>query len=185
MTTVLLIGRGNLGDALKTRLAERSGISVRVASRSSEDVKLDISSPESIKSLDEQLSSASVDHVVICCGSSTYGPLSAFNSATWSANINGKLLTVTQLVLAFVQDLKVLKDGGSITVTTGQAANTVNSKWPGIAVNNAGLNAFVKNAGIDLPRGIRLNGCSPCLVKETAVKAGLPTENTVSAADCA
>merc|ERR1712070_663160 len=82
-------------------------------------------------------------------------------------------------------DLTMLKDGGSIVLTTGQAATTLNSKWPGLAVNNAGLNAFVRNAGIDLPRGIRLNACSPCLITETALKAGLPTEGSVSSANCA
>merc|ERR1719183_157028 len=183
--SVLIVGGGNLGDAVKTKLAARPDVSVRVASRSSEDVKLDIGSAESVKSLDSQLGPGSVDHVVVCCGTSTFGPFAKFDADSWNANISGKLVSVTQLVLALVQNLKVLKDGGSITVTSGQAATTVNKMWPGLAVNNAGLNAFVTNAGIDMPRGIRLNACSPCLVTETAVKSGLPTEGSVSAADCA
>merc|ERR1712232_225064 len=118
-------------------------------------------------------------------GSSTFGPLQSFDHESWAASVNGKLLAVTQFVIALVKELKCLKDGGSITITTGQAADTINRAWPGIAVNNAGLNAFVRNAGIDLPRRLRLNACSPCLVTETAVKAGLPTESTVKADDAA
>jgi NADP-dependent 3-hydroxy acid dehydrogenase YdfG len=183
--TVLVVGGGNLGSALKIHLESLKGVSVRVASRSSNDVKLNIMDPESVRSLDAQLQAASVDHVVVCCGTSTFGPLTGFDAAKWKENIDGKLLSVTSLVLALVQDLKILKDGGSIAVTTGGAATVVNKMWPGLAVNNAGLNAFVRNAGIDLPRGIRLNACSPCLVYETAVKAGLPTANTVKSADAA
>lgn len=57
--------------------------------------------------------------------------------------------------------------------------------WPGIATNNAGLEAFVRNAGEDLPRGLRLNAVSPALVTEAAEKAGLPTAGTVPAAEVA
>jgi NAD(P)-dependent dehydrogenase (short-subunit alcohol dehydrogenase family) len=183
-TSVLIVGNGVLGDALRTRLLQRANVAVRVASRSSE-VKLDITSQESVKSLDEQLGAASLDHVVVCCGASTFGQFSNFDADAWSANLSSKLVAVSQLSLALVKDLKVLKDGGSITITTGQTADVVNKMWPGLAVNCAGLNAFVKNAGIDMPRGVRLNAVSPSQVTESALKAGMPTEGTVSAADAA
>jgi len=57
--------------------------------------------------------------------------------------------------------------------------------WPGIAANNAGLEAFIKNAGLMVGRGIRLNAVSPALITETAEKAGLPTAGTVPAAEVA
>lgn len=184
-TKVLIVGKGNLGAALQERLQARGGVEVKVASRSSDDVKLDLGSLESVRSLDAQLAAGSIDHVVVCCGTSTYGPLKNFNTETWQANVAGKLMAVTQFVLSLVHDLKILKDGGSITITTGQAATTINKLWPGIATNNAALNAFVLNGGIELPRELRLNAVSPCLVTETATKAGLPTAGSVSAADCA
>lgn len=185
-TRILIVGGGNLGAALQASLAIRSPCpEVRVASRSSGDVQLDISSLDSIRGLDTQLDAASVDHVVVCCGTSTFGPLANFDAEAWNVNVSGKLLAVSQLVLSLVRELKLLKDDGSITITTGQAATTVNKMWPGLAVNNAGLNALVANGGLELPRGIRLNAVSPCLVTETAVKAGLPTTGSVSAAECA
>eukprot|EP00933_Yihiella_yeosuensis_P043570 TRINITY_DN38429_c0_g1_i1.p1 TRINITY_DN38429_c0_g1~~TRINITY_DN38429_c0_g1_i1.p1 ORF type:complete len:243 (-),score=53.40 TRINITY_DN38429_c0_g1_i1:107-778(-) len=183
-TTALIVGSGNLGAAVAEKLRAK-GVEVRMASRSSQDVKLDMSSGESIRSLDTTLGAASIDHVIVCAGTSTFGTLANFDAQSWEQNVTGKLLSVTQLVLALTTELKLLKDKGSITITTGQAATTVNKLWPGIATNNAGLNAFVTNAGIDLPRGIRLNACSPCLVTETAEKAGLPTAGSVKAADAA
>ena len=188
-TTILLIGTGNLGAALLTQLRERPGVAVIVAGRSASgdsSVQLDISDIDSVRSLDEKIPSG-VDHVVVCCGASTFGPLSNFDGASWAANCNSKLVAVSRLVvmLANGTELKVLKQGGSITVTAGQAARTINRMWPGIATNNAGLEAFVRNAGLELPRGVRCNAVSPALVRETAVKAGLPLANTVPAAECA
>lgn len=184
--TVLVVGTGGLGAAVQSKLRARAPDAVvRMASRSSEDVSLDMSSPESIRALDALFGPASVDHVVVCAGTSTFGPLEKFDADSWEKNVAGKLLSVTQLVLALVTELKLLKDSGSITITTGQAATTLNRLWPGIATNNAGLNAFVANAGLGLPRGLRLNAVSPCLVTETAVKAGLPTAGSVKAEDAA
>jgi len=184
--TVLVVGTGGLGAAVQSKLRARvPDVVVRMASRTSEDVSLDMSSTESIRALDTLFGPASVDHVVVCAGSSTFGPLDKFDADSWEKNVTGKLLSVSQLVLALVTQLKLLRDSGSVTITTGQAATTLNRLWPGIATNNAGLNAFVANAGLGLPRGLRLNAVSPCLVTETAVKAGLPTSGSVKADDAA
>jgi len=190
MTTVLLVGRGCLGTAIKERLEARAHTKVREASRSSQDIPLDITNftkdaSSSVYSLDTYLEAKSVDHIVLACPASLFGPLDGFTAASWKENLSGKLVAVTQLVLVILQELSFLKDGGSITVSSGQAADVANKAWPGLAVNNAGINAFVRNAGLDLPRGIRLNAVSPCLVTETAIKAGLPTDSTISAADAA
>jgi enoyl-[acyl-carrier-protein] reductase (NADH) len=184
-TTILLIGSGNIGSALLSQLNARANTKVIVAGRSA-DCALDINDVESVTALDAKIPGG-VDHVVVCCGASTFGPLANFDSASWAANCSSKLVAVTRLIvmLANCAELKVLKDGGSITVTAGQAARTINKLWPGIATNNAGLEAFVRNAGIDLPRGVRCNAVSPALVRETAAKAGLPLEKTVPAAECA
>lgn len=184
LVTALVIGRGHLGSAVNAKLTAR-GVKVHMASRSSDDVQLDLGSVESVRSLDSKFAQASVDHVVVCAGTSTYGPLDKFDLTTWEQNISGKMLAVSRLVVALTNELKLLKDDGSITITSGQAATTINRLWPGIATNNAGLNAFVLNAGVGLPRGIRLNACSPCLITETATKAGLPTEGSVAAVDAA
>ena len=187
-TTVLVIGStGNIGAALVSHLRERGGVEVIEASRSgSGGIAIDIYDVESVKSLDDKLPDG-VHHVCICCGASTFGPLASFDADSWTANCTNKLIAVTRLVvmLAKGSEVRCLKEGGSITVTAGQASRVINKMWPGIATNNAGLEAFVRNAGIDLPRGIRCNAVSPALVHETAVKAGLPLTNTVRAAECA
>jgi len=98
-----------------------------------------------------------------------------------------KFVGVSRLcvMLSNGEEVKCLRAGGSITVTAGQSSRTVNKMWPGLAANNAGLEAFVRCAGVDGPRGVRINAVAPALVKETAEKAGLPLAGTVPAADCA
>jgi NADP-dependent 3-hydroxy acid dehydrogenase YdfG len=178
---VLVIGTGNIGGALVRALDGKA--EVLEASRQG-GLKLDITSQESIRSLDANVPDG-VDHVVVATGASTFGPLKSFDAAAWQANIGGKLMSVTTLVVLLVNETAVLRDGGSITVTSGQSGSTVNELWPGLACNCAGLDAFVRCAGRGLPRGLRLNAVSPALVTETATRAGMPTAGTVAAKDVA
>lgn len=194
--TVLVVGAtGNIGSALVSKLATLDHVTVYSASRGSGDLQLDINSEESVSTIKDQLAAkhgdGTIDHVVVCCGASQFGPISNFSAESWTANCMGKLVAVSRLALQLLNDQGgcegVLRPGGSITVTAGQASRTVNKLWPGIATNNAGLEAFVRNAGNDpsITRGVRLNAVSPALVLETAQKAGMPTAGTVPAADVA
>lgn len=186
--SALIVGAtGNIGAELAKQLAA-GGFKVLTAARANADVQLDICSLDSVRGLDKQIPDG-VDHVVVCCGASQFGPLKSFTAEKWGAGIASKLISVTQLVVALVNQEEgcagVLRDNGSITVTAGQLSRTINVFTPGIAANNAGLEAFVKNAGLEMPRGLRMNAVSPCLVLETAMKAKLPTEGAVPAADVA
>eukprot|EP01062_Namystynia_karyoxenos_P073937 TRINITY_DN7074_c0_g1_i1.p2 TRINITY_DN7074_c0_g1~~TRINITY_DN7074_c0_g1_i1.p2 ORF type:complete len:256 (+),score=84.84 TRINITY_DN7074_c0_g1_i1:88-768(+) len=183
---VLIVGAGNIGGELARQLKARGGARVLTAGRSAGDVRLDITDLDSVRGLDAQLPDG-VDHVVCCCGASKFGPLAGFDCASWEANCMGKFVAVSRLavMLANGKELAALRPGGSITITTGQAARVVNKLWPGIAANNAALDAFVRCSGVDAPRGVRINAVAPALVTETAAKSGNPTEGTVPAAECA
>lgn len=185
--TVLVVGSsGNLGQALVPMLRAMEHVTVLEASRSGA-VRLDLYDEASVRSLGERLPGGAVHHVVVCCGASHFGPLASFGAAKWAESCGNKFMAVSRLIvmLANGEEAPWLKEGGSITVTTGQAARTVNKMWPGIAANNAGLEAMVKCAGVDPPRGLRINAVAPALVTETAQKAGMPLEGTVAAADVA
>jgi len=122
-----------------------------------------------------------VDHVVICAGHSSFGDISRFDAKAWRDNFENKLLCVsrTAVMLMNATEVKLLRDGGSVTITSGLAARTTNRMWPAISANCAALDAFVRCAGIDAPRRVRLNAVAPTTVTETARAAGQPTENTV------
>merc|ERR1719198_2124003 len=122
-----------------------------------------------------------VDHVVICAGHSSFGPVSKFNAKSWYENFENKLLCVSRTAMLLVngEELKLVRDGGSVTITSGLAARTTNRNWPAISANCAALDAFVRCAGIDPPRGVRLNAVAPTTVKETAEAAGQDAKNCV------
>lgn len=187
--TVLVVGGGNIGGEVIKQLKEK-GATVKLASfdpNDKPDANMDISDVDSCKALDKVFTKGSIDHVVVCCGASIFGPVSGFDSSKWSQGLKNKLESVSRLVVMLTngEEIQILRDGGSITVTAGQLSRTLGKLWPGIAANNAGLEAFVKCAGIEAPRGIRINAVSPAGLYETAVKAGLDTESTIKAADCA
>jgi len=187
--TVLVVGGGNIGGEVIRQLKEK-GATVKLASfdaADKPDANLDICDVESVKKLDTVFDKGSIDHVVVCCGASIFGPIGSFDSGKWSQGLKNKLEAVSRLVVMLTnnEEVHILKDGGSITVTAGQLSRTVGKLWPGIAANNAGLEAFVRCAGLDAPRGVRINAVSPAMIRETAVKSGQSIEGTIPAADCA
>jgi NAD(P)-dependent dehydrogenase (short-subunit alcohol dehydrogenase family) len=74
-----------------------------------------------------------------------------------------------------------LRDGGSITLTTGVLAMQPMPGSASISMVNAGLEGFVRAAALELPRKCRINAVSPPWVKETLVKLGMdPTPGLAS-----
>jgi NAD(P)-dependent dehydrogenase (short-subunit alcohol dehydrogenase family) len=188
-TTVLVLGAGNIGGEVIRQLGARTDVSIVTASfdpSDKADALCDIGDVESLRKLDASFPNG-VDHVVVCCGASIFGPIADFDSKKWEQNCMSKLVAVSRLIimLANGKELKLLHDGGGVTVTAGQASRTINKMWPGIAVNNSGLEAFVKCAGLDAPRGVRINAVAPAMIRETAARSGNSIEGTVSAADAA
>ena len=65
-----------------------------------------------------------------------------------------------------------IRDGGSITLTSGQIPEATPESAGGALVN-AGLEAFVGAAAVEIPRGPRLNAVSPGWVRESLEKLGM------------
>jgi NAD(P)-dependent dehydrogenase (short-subunit alcohol dehydrogenase family) len=75
-----------------------------------------------------------------------------------------------------------LRDGGSITLTTGVLAVQPTAGSASISMVNAGLEGFVRAAALELPRKLRINAVSPPWVRETLIKLGMdPTPGLPSA----
>ena len=79
-----------------------------------------------------------------------------------------------------------LRDGGSITVTTGVLAMHPMPGSAAISLVNAGLEGFVRAAALEMPRqAAHQRRRAPAWVKETLVKFAHGPEPTVmAAADC-
>eukprot|EP00929_Paragymnodinium_shiwhaense_P016437 TRINITY_DN124785_c0_g1_i1.p1 TRINITY_DN124785_c0_g1~~TRINITY_DN124785_c0_g1_i1.p1 ORF type:complete len:241 (-),score=49.72 TRINITY_DN124785_c0_g1_i1:172-894(-) len=185
---VLVIGTGYIGAECTKQMAEK-GFKVLTARRSEgADVQLDITKIDSVLALNDHKDlKDGVDHVMVVAGHSTFGDVTKFNAKMWYENFESKLLCCTRLAVLLLngEELRILKDGGSVTITSGLAARTVSKLWPAVAANCAGIDAFTRCAGVEPPRGCRLNAVALTTVAETAAAVGKSTEGCMSSAEVA
>jgi NAD(P)-dependent dehydrogenase (short-subunit alcohol dehydrogenase family) len=176
---VLVVGAtGAVGSAVAQALAERGHEVVR-AGRTRGDRQVDITSDASVEALYAAV--GRVDAIVSAAGGLFFGPLGEMRPADFNIGLQDKLLGQVRLALL---GQHVLADGGSITLTTGVAADDPVRGGANAAAVNAGVEGFVKGAAIELTRGLRINAVSPTLLTESLAAYGafFPGVETVPAA---
>ncbi|MES4901476.1 MULTISPECIES: short chain dehydrogenase [unclassified Streptomyces] len=175
---ILVIGAtGTIGGAVADALAERHEV-VRASRRG--PVRVDMADTTSIDTLFTRAGN-DLDAVVCCAASGGLTPLDAPSDERFWHGLDGKLIGQVNLVR---RALAHVRDGGSITLTSGRFTEPVPGSSLGYLVN-AGLEAFVHAAAPELPRGLRLNAVSPGWVRETLVALGMDPSTGTPAADVA
>lgn len=158
---ILVIGaKGTIGKAVTDVLARR-GHEVVGASRTS-DLRVDIEDPSTVRALFQRVKD--INAVVVCAGGGGWGPLSKLTDEDFAFSLRSKLMGQVNVV-RIAQDH--VKDGGSITVTSGILAVKPMPGSSAVSLINAGLEGFVRAAALEMPRGVRVNVVSPPWVKET------------------
>jgi NAD(P)-dependent dehydrogenase (short-subunit alcohol dehydrogenase family) len=127
-------------------------------------VKVDIEDPRSIEALFRQVKD--VDAVVSCAGDGRFVPLARLTDDDIAYSVKSKLMGQVNLIR---QALRSVREGGSVTVTSGVLAQKPMPGGAAISMVNAGLEGFVRGAAAEAPRGVRVNAVSPPWVKETLV----------------
>ncbi|QDY77295.1 short chain dehydrogenase [Streptomyces qinzhouensis] len=175
---VLVIGAtGTIGSAVADVLTAASHQVVR-ASRTG-PVVVDLDDPAT---LDAVFSTVTGLDSVVCCAA--HGPLVDLESVTdeeFAAGAQAKLWG--QVALAR-RAIRLLPDGGSITLTGGTFSAPLARGSLG-ALINSGLEGFVRNAAAELPRGLRINLVSPGWIRETLEGMGADGSDGTPAADVA
>jgi NAD(P)-dependent dehydrogenase (short-subunit alcohol dehydrogenase family) len=162
---VIVIGAtGTIGRAVADALGARHDVA-RASRRG--PVRVDVGDPASIDALFAEV--GHVDAVVCCAASGGMTPLDAPSDEAFWAGLDGKLIGQVNLVR---HALPHVRDGGSVTLTSGRFPAPVPGSSLGYLVN-AGLEAFVHAAAVETPRGVRLNAVSPGWVRETLVDLGM------------
>ncbi|MCU9595355.1 short chain dehydrogenase [Caldibacillus thermolactis] len=165
MRIIVVGASGTIGRAVVQELGNKHEI-IR-ACRNGLDVKVDMTSVESIKNMYEQV--GKVDAVISTAGSAHYAPLTELTPELNEIGINYKLKGQMNLVLL---GMDYVNDYGSFTLTTGILMDDPIPQGASAAMVNGGVKAFVKAAAIEMPRGIRINSVSPNLVQESLEKFG-------------
>jgi NAD(P)-dependent dehydrogenase (short-subunit alcohol dehydrogenase family) len=157
---VLLIGAGGtLGRAVAAELAGR--VDLISAGRNSGDLRLDLTDADSVRAALAQ--AGPLDAVVSAAGNVHFAPLLDMRAEHWAVGNADKLMGQVNLSQLAAQ---YLRDGGSITLTGGILSDHPIRQGASAALVNGALEAFVRSAAIELPRGIRINLVSPSVLVE-------------------
>jgi NAD(P)-dependent dehydrogenase (short-subunit alcohol dehydrogenase family) len=178
MKIIVIGASGTIGREVAKALAANQH-EVVGASRTG-DVKVDIRSSSSIEQL--FASFTDVDAVVSCAGDGAFKPLTELSDADFELCLRSKLMGQVNLARIAAQ---YVREGGSITLTSGILATRPTPGSAAISLVNAGLEGFVRAAGLEAPRGVRFNAVSPPWIKETLLLLGRDPAPGLAALDCA
>jgi NAD(P)-dependent dehydrogenase (short-subunit alcohol dehydrogenase family) len=166
MKVLVIGGSGTIGAAVVDAL--RGAHEVMTAERSGGDLRVDITSPDSIREMYRQ--AGRVDAVVSCAGGGAWKPLDQLSDQDFELSLHYKLMGQVNLVRF---GLEHVADGGSITLTSGVLSQEPSPGSAAISLVNAGLEGFARAAAVEAPRGIRVNVVSPPWVSETLRAMGM------------
>lgn len=177
---VLVVGAtGTIGRAVVEAL-RGAQLDVVGASRHDADVKVDITQPDAIRGMFEEL--GAVDAVVSCAGGAAWKPLEELTDADFAHSLAHKLMGQVNLVRF---GMPHVRDGGSITLTSGVLAQQPVPGSAAVSLVNAGLEGFGRAATLEAPRGIRVNVVSPGWVTDTLAAMGQDPSTGVTPEDVA
>jgi NAD(P)-dependent dehydrogenase (short-subunit alcohol dehydrogenase family) len=160
MKVILVGASGTLGRAIAARLGSRHEL-IRVGHQSG-DLQVDITQPESIRTLFAQV--GRFDALISAVGSVTFAPFTEMTPEAFEKGLQDKLMGQVNLVLLGQAQAA---DGASFTLTTGILSEQPIAQGSSAAMVNAALEGFVRGAAIELPRGQRLNAVSPTVLEES------------------
>ncbi|MEO8842209.1 MAG: short chain dehydrogenase [Kofleriaceae bacterium] len=161
MKIIVIGSTGTIGTEVVKALSKRHEV-IGVHRKSSPAV--DIEQPATIDTLLSNVKD--LDAIVSCCGGGAFKPLVELTDDDIAYSLRSKLVGQVAVIRHAV---KYLRDGGSVTVTTGTLAQNPMAGGAAISMINAGLEGFVRGAAFDAPRGIRVNAVSPPWLTETLV----------------
>jgi len=177
MKIVVVGATGTIGTKAEALKASRHEV---VAAARSSGVKVNLDVQASVREMFDQI--REVDAVVCCAGQAAFKPFAQLTHADYELGLRSKLMGQVSLARIAIDHLR---EGGSITLTTGTVAMHPIPGSASLSMVNAGLEGFVRAAALEMPRKLRINAVSPPWVKETLVKLGMDPSPGLAAADVA
>ncbi len=163
MRILVVGGEGTVGQAAISDLKLRHEI--LTAGRNSGDIKVDVMDEASIEAMFKSV--GTIDALIQTTGHGHFGPVAEMTPTLFRKGVEDKLMGQINVALAA---MRYVKDGGSITLTSGVTNRDFIRKGSNAASMNGAIDDFVRGAAIEMPRGLRLNVVSPGLLEESAKK---------------
>jgi NAD(P)-dependent dehydrogenase (short-subunit alcohol dehydrogenase family) len=158
---ILIVGAsGTIGNKVTAVLKEKHD--VITAGSKSGDLRLDITSADSIKKFYEQ--AGKFDALVSTTGSAYLGPLDTMTEKEFRKGIDSKLMGQVNLVLI---GQHYISPKGSFTLTSGSLAFDPIANGTNLTTINAAINGFVLGAAVDLQNDVRINAVCPGVVEDS------------------
>ncbi|GAC34519.1 short chain dehydrogenase [Paraglaciecola polaris] len=158
MKIVLIGATGMIGKAVSNELKEHEIIS---AGFKNGQYQVDIENRDPIEAMFEDV--GQVDAVTSTTGLIAFAPLNELTIEQFRMTINNKILGHINLLQIASQ---YIRDGGSITFTSGYVAQNPMPGSSSVSLVNAALDAFVKAAALELGSKLRINTVSPRFIKD-------------------
>jgi NAD(P)-dependent dehydrogenase (short-subunit alcohol dehydrogenase family) len=177
MKIIVIGSTGVIGSAVAKALAGKHEV---IGVHRKSDPAVDVEKPATIAALFDKV--RDVDAVVSCAGNAVFKPLGDLTDEDYELCLHSKLLGQAAVIR---HALTHLRDGGSVTVTSGTLAQNPMKGAAAISMVNCGLEGFTRGAALEAPRGIRVNVVSPGWVTETLVAMKMDPSHGMPAAEVA
>src|SRR5258708_2181693 len=161
MKIILIGANGKIGELVQKALPGAGHEIVKVGHKSG-DFQVEIENRESVRKLYQAV--GSFDAVAIAAGQVAFAPLSEFTAEKWQFSLGSKLMGQINLVQ---EAIPFIKEKGSFTLVSGILNDEPILAGVAASTISGALEAFVRAAAIELPRGLRINVVSPTMLKES------------------
>lgn len=163
MKILIIGGQGTIGQPVANHFQLEN--EVIVAGRSSGDIHMDIAEPNSIENGLKSI--GKVDAIVCIAGEAKWANFNELSEDDYYIGLRSKLMGQVNLVRI---GHKYLREGGSITLSTGILADDPVVKTTSAAMVNGGIHSFVQAVALEVENRIRVNVVSLGMVEDAYEK---------------
>jgi NAD(P)-dependent dehydrogenase (short-subunit alcohol dehydrogenase family) len=160
MKIIIVGASGTMGKHL-TGAFEKEHEVIKAAAQGG-DIRVDITSTESIENLFKQV--GPFDALISTAGPTYVGPWKKMDDKEFRKGVDGKMMGQINLVLI---GQHYINPKGSFTLITGALSHDPQKNFANASAANGAVEAFVRAAAIELENGIRINAVSPTVIENS------------------
>jgi len=163
MKILIIGGNGTIGNKVVSYF--KKAHKVLIAGRTNQDVTVDISDSNSIKSMFDKI--GKLDAIICIAGEAKWADFNDLSENDYYIGLKSKLMGQVNLVRI---GQHYLNPKGSITLSTGILADDPVIKTASASMVNGGIHSFVKAVALEIENGIRVNAVSSGMVEDAYEK---------------